>query len=120
MIGTHESRRKLSPLAQRGYDYCCQIREGINALRQRGQEPRAVWVGTSGAAAMRALWYAACGDSWDGVLPKYIAGVPCREGSTGGHDYMIELFESDTHAHLARQIKNAVFKAQDNPLYGTH
>lgn len=120
MIGAHESRRKLDPLAQRGYDYCCDIRETINTLRQRGQEPRAVWLGQDGYRAMYALWLGACGSAWDGIIPKHIAGVPCRVGSTGGQDYVIEFFDSAEHATLARQIKDRVFKVQDNPLFGTH
>ena len=120
MIGTHESKRRFSPLGQRGYDYCCQIRETINALRQTRQEPRAIWLGQDGYAAIRQSWYEVLGDSWDGVIPKYIAGVPCRKGSTGGQDYVIEFFETDEQANLARQIKNGVFRVSDNPLYGTH
>lgn len=108
----------------RGRDYCCQIRETINNLRRRGVEPRAVWVGTQGAVCMRALWKDAAtgqnGQPWDGVLPKYIAGIPCREGMTGGQDYVIEYFETDEQAHVARVVKDVMFKVSDNPLFGTH
>lgn len=113
-----EVQRRLTPIQQRGYDYCCQIRETINAMRLTGLEPKCVWVGMHGAAAMRALWYGACGEHWDGVLPKYLAGVPCREGSTGGKDYVIESYASKADAERARQNHN--FRAVDNPLQQTH
>jgi len=109
-----EQARRLDPASQRGYDYCCQIRERINGLRMIGIEPKCVWVGQDGARYMRALWFGACGENWDGVLPKMIAGVPCREGSTGGQDYVIEYFESQAEAEAARQRSG--FKVADNPL----
>lgn len=113
-----EVQRRLTPAEQRGYDYCCQIRESINGMRLMGMEPKAIWVGMHGAAAMRALWYGACGDDWDGVLPKYLAGVPCREGSTGGKDYVIECYDDQELAE--RKRRESSFRAVDNPLQQTH
>lgn len=113
-----EAQRRLSPLAQRGYDYGCQIRERINGCRLMGIEPKCVWIGSNGAIAMRALWFEACGEHWDGVLPKGIAGVQCREGSTGGQDYVIEQYSDQELAE--RKRRESSFNAVDNPLQGTH
>jgi hypothetical protein len=113
-----EAQRRLSRQAQRGYDYCSQIRETINRCRQLGSEPKCVWIGADGAHAMRALWFGACGEHWDGILPKMIAGVPCREGMTGGKDYVIEYYDSLADAEKARA--KSTFKAVDNPLQSTH
>lgn len=113
-----EKIRPMRRLARKGYDYGCQIRERINGMRALGMEPKCVWIGSEGAKAMRALWFDACGERWDGVLPKLIAGVPCREGSTGGQDYVIERYD-DAELEAVKRARSP-FKVVDNPLQGTH
>lgn len=123
IVGSHESAIKLSAVALRGRDRCWQIRDRINALRQLGIEPIAVWINAHTRDDMKQLWYEVQGGAkhgaqfWDGVLPKWIAGVPCREGSTGGHDFVIE-WHDDEAAHQAREVSR--FRVADDPHGGVH
>lgn len=107
-----------TPAQQRGRDACVQIRDKINGMRWVGIEPKAVWIGQSTAADMCALWQRMAGDDWDGVLNVAIAGVPMFVGSTGGHDYLFEYYETRDEAERARLRSS--FNPVDNPLQGTH
>lgn len=117
LIGTHESAIKHTGAAARGYSQGKQIRETINRLRQLGIEPIACWLNKHTGDDMKALWYAVCGEQWDGVLPKMIAGVPMRVGLTGGKDYVIE-YKDDDSARQARQ--ESTFQVVDDPHAGLH
>lgn len=117
IIGAHETAIRYSPLARKGYHYCLQIRERINGLRRLGIEPKAVWLGQDGYVAIRQCWSEVLADTWDGIIPKWIAGVPCKKGSTGGQDFVIE-WDDDQAARDARTRSS--FKAVDDPLGGVH
>lgn len=117
IIGASESQVRYTPQARRGYDYCRQIREIINNTRAVGIEPMAVWVNGDAANAMRALWFQVCGENWDGVIPKWIAGVPCREGMTGGRDFVLQYTDNQA-SHDARE--QSAFKVVDDPHGGLH
>jgi hypothetical protein len=117
LVGTSESAQRYTPLARKGYEYCRQIRDRINGYRQMGIEPNAVWLGQDGYTAVRQCWLEVLGDTWDGIIPKWIAGVPCKCGSTGGQDYVIE-YTDDQAARDARARSS--FKVVDNPSAGLH
>ncbi len=119
-------RKYASVAARRGREAYVQLRVRVHALRSKHIEPKAIWVSPATAADMRALWFEVTSvtggqyhANFDGVLPS-ISGVPVREGSTGGHDYVVEMHESLTESHAAREAMDRIFKVQDNPLYGTH
>ncbi len=112
-----EQMIRYTAAEQRGRDAYCEIRERINMLRSRGEWPRTVYVNASTGDDMKALWLRACGPEWDEKLPKMIAGVPCVIGSTGGHDFLVELYPREEGEALARMSK---WRAVDNPLPGTH
>lgn len=107
-----------TPAERRGSEAYKQIRDKVNRMRLMGQEPKAVWIGRSTEDDLRALWFRACGPAWDGVIPKYIAGVPCKVGSTGGHDWLLEFYPLQSIAEAVR--RDHAFKAVDNPLQGLH
>lgn len=116
--GAHETFYHYSPSEQRGADAYKQIRTQVNNIRALGIEPKCVWVGQSTANDMKSLWKRACGDSWDEVLPKRIAGVEVKAGSTGGRDFLVEYFDSNRLAEAIRRASK--WRAVDNPLQGTH
>ena len=118
----HSSGEKLiddyTALEQRGHDAYKRIREEINRFRLFGLEPKCVWYNKHIADGMKALWRRACGPEWDEILPKQIAGVWCKEGATGGKDYLIEQFPTNKIAAAIRERHS--FNAVDNPLQGIH
>lgn len=70
---------------ERGRCMCQELRDRVMEFKARGKPPAAVWVNADTAMWMRAFFAARC-DSFDGVLPANILGVPLFEGSTGGDD----------------------------------
>ena len=110
--------QNYTPAEWRGRDAYCEIREKINQMRRTGLEPKCIWIGADTAAGMKALWSRACGAEWDEILPKMIAGVECKEGSTGGHDYLIEHYSMTAIAETMR--RKSLWNMVDNPLQGTH
>ena len=117
-LAGRETFFRYSPAEQRGHDAYKQIRTQVNNIRAMGLEPKCVWVGQSTADAMKALWKKACGPEWDEVLPKQIAGVEVKQGSTGGKDFLIEYFDSNALAEAIRRASK--WQAVDNPLLGVH
>ena len=115
---TEPLRRLASPAAQRGREWYIRIRVSINEMRRQGREPVAVWVHPDTANDMRALWREV--GAFDGKLPLGVAGVVMKEGSTGGHDFAFEYYDTDRAAHEARELVDPFFKVRDNPLPGTH
>jgi len=118
VIGGEKLIQNYTPAERRGREACIQIRDKINSFRWRGQEPKAVWINQRTADDMCALWTRMCRGQFDGQIQATIAGVPLRVGSTGGHDYLFEYY--DTQEESERRRRAHAFKPVDNPLQGTH
>jgi hypothetical protein len=122
---TQPRRRYASLQARRGREAYVQIRTQLHRLRTLHIEPKAVWVNQATADAMHALWAEVCNvpntqrTGYDGKLPS-VAGVSVHVGMTGGDDYVFEYFDTPAESHQARDVMDALFKVQDNPLDGTH
>ena len=118
-------RRYASLSARRGREAYIQIRTQLHRLRSLHIEPKAVWVNHATADDMRQLWVEVTQvkghdvGGYDGSLPR-VAGVPVRQGMTGGNDYVFEYHDSNAESFAARDAMDRVFKVQDNPLDGTH
>jgi hypothetical protein len=115
---TEPLRKYGSPAARRGRQWYIQIRIALNEMRRDGREPVAVWVLPATANDMRALW-AEVG-AFDGKLPLGVAGVPMKEGATGGRDFVFEYYDTRADEARARELMDPIFHVRDNPLAGTH
>lgn len=121
MIGGEKLIQNYTPAERRGREANIQIRDAIHLLRWRGIEPKAVWIGKSTADDMCALWSRMCGPGWDGRIEAKIAGVPVRVGSTAGHDFLFEYFETAEETEARRlAMEKQGWHASANPLQGTH
>ena len=105
----------------RGHDAYKSIRDKVNTLRRNGIEPKCIWINGQLHNDLHALWRRACGPTWDGVIPKMIAGLHCRVGSTGGHAWVLEYFDSNKLAGKIREDMTRAnrWNAVDDPSNGT-
>lgn len=102
----HESTLgPLSVSAKRGIDYYDRIRSRVHELRATGIEPKEIWANKHVADCMQLFWIEICAQ-YDEILPYQIAGVPFREGSTGGDD-IVFIYRDGADNEVAHETRKS-------------
>ena len=99
------------PSAEAGRDYFRGIAEKIWECRNRGIEPREIWLSQHVADKMHAMWTYVC-KYYDCKLPLKISGVRAKIGMTGGQDVVFLYHEK------AASNDQALQRPASNPLEG--
>lgn len=98
-----ETRLHLSGRAATGRDIYRGIREQINNLRNRGVEPKKVWVSPYIADCIHALWFAVA-QKYDMRIPPGVSKVPMGIGSgLGRANFVFEYHEDKEKGHTLRR-----------------
>ena len=101
------------PAAEAGRDFFRGIADQIWQLRNRGIEPKEIWLSQHVADKMHAMWTFVCRkNGYDNKLPLKISGVKCSTGSTGGQD-VVFLYHEKAAANDDR-----LQRPGSNPLEG--
>jgi len=98
-----EQRLHLVGKAQTARDIYRHIREQINYARQRGVEPKKVWVSQYVADCFHEMW-TQIAQRYDLRLPVGVAGVPMFVGSGLGRNKFVFEYDADKEkAHTLRK-----------------